>query len=260
MGDFLDVLARDSKATCESGYYRDESIQGARHEKFSLRGGIIKCKKNALISEIKRSSPSKGIIRKDLDVASVASAMERGGAAGISVLTEPMHFKGSLRDLMLVRESVSIPILMKDLIVDRSQVDAASRIGADAVLLIKGIFERDYADRSLEGMIDYVHSKKMEVLLEVHSKDEFRSAIGLKVDLVGINNRNLKTLGVDINTTEEILRKRKIDNFIVVSESGIESQADVCFLRGAGARAFLVGTSVMSADNVEEKVRELVEA
>jgi indole-3-glycerol phosphate synthase len=186
--------------------------------------------------------------------------MARGGAAGISVLTEPSHFNGSLHDFILARDTVSLPLLMKDIIVERSQVETAHCIGADAVLLIKSIFDRGYADCSLEAMIDRVHSRNMEVLLEVHTSEEFRDAEGLDADLIGINNRDLKTLKVDLHTTEAILAGHKNSSTMVVSESGIESQADVLFLRRAGARAFLIGTSVMSAENVGLKVRELVEA
>ncbi len=261
MADFLDFLARDSKATCESGYYRaDLSGRGKRHEKLSLKESVLKCTNDAIIAEIKRSSPSVGVMMKVADAKSFSSAAERGGAAGISVLTEPRHFGGSLCDLMLVRESASVPLLMKDIIVDRTQVDAASRIGADAVLLIQTVFERRYADCSLEDMIDYVHSKRMEVLLEVHTKEEFRTAIGLDVDLVGINNRDLRTLKVDLRTTEWILMEHEGLERVVVSESGIRSRADVLFLRSVGAKAFLVGTAIMLAGNVEMKVRELAGA
>jgi indole-3-glycerol phosphate synthase len=261
MADFLDILARDSKMTCESGYYQANlREQKYKHEKISLKESIIKCKKNAIISEIKRASPSKGILRKELDVVNVASAMKRGGAIGISVLTEPKHFSGSLRDFMLVRESVPIPLLMKDVVVERPQVEAASRAGANAVLLIKTLFERKYTDCCLEDMIDYVHSQKMEVLLEAHTEKEFQDATNLDADLVGINNRDLKTLEVDLHKTEEILAKQRSGNAIIVSESGIESSTDVRFLRSIGARAFLVGTSIISANDVEGKVRDLMEA
>ena len=261
MTDFLDILALDCKSNIERGYYRlDRADRELRHEKLSLKENIIRCRKNAIIAEIKRSSPSKGQIRGELNAATIASEMERGGASGISVLTEPKHFKGSLQDLMLVRESVAIPILMKDFIVSRTQIDAASRIGADAILLIMTIFERNYSDCGLEDMIKYAHFRDMEVLLEVNNEEEFRGAVGSGADLVGINNRDLKTLAVDIRTTERILKIFYNHNLTVVSESGIESQSDVRLLRGAGARGFLIGTSVMSTSNVEQKVRELVEA
>ncbi len=261
MADFLDTLTRDSKINCRNGYYRVlPGGMNAERRKVSLRESIEGRTGNAIIAEIKRASPSKGTIRSDPDIGRLASAMERGGAAGISVLTEPSHFNGSLADLVLARGSVALPLLMKDIVLDRSQVEAASRMGADAVLLIKAIFDRDYADCRLEAMIDLVHSLGMEVLLEVHTSEEFREAMGLEADLIGVNNRDLGTLRVDLRTTERILAAHRGCPAVVVSESGISSPADVLFLKGVGARAFLVGSSVMLAGDVEDKVRELVEA
>ncbi len=259
MADFLDSLARDAQVTCKSGYYEamPEKTE-AKHTGASLRESVERRTGNAIIAEIKRASPSKGTIRNGVDIRGVASAMERGGAAGISVLTEPRHFSGSLTDLVLARKSVSLPLLMKDIVVEGSQVEAASSLGADAVLLIKTVFDRGYADRSLGAMIDHVHSLEMEALLEVHTDGEFRDAMALDPDLVGINNRDLKTLKVDLHTTESILAGHKGCAAVVLSESGISTKADILFLRCAGARAFLVGTSVMLAGDVEAKVRELV--
>ncbi len=257
MRDFLDVSARNAKRTVESGYYQAEMVE---HTRRSLKDGIVNCKANPIISEIKISSPTRDVARGDVDVADTASAMKRGGAAGISVITEPKYFKGSLRNFKLVRERVPLPLLMKDFVVSQAQVEAASKIGADTILLIQAFFDRDYCDRSLEEMIEHAHSYEIEVLLEVHTAEEFQSALQSNADLIGINNRNLKTLTLDIRVTEEILKRHCPHEKIVVSESGIASPSHIRFLRGAGAKAFLVGTAVMSAHNVEEKVRELVEA
>jgi len=261
VSDFLDTLAEDAKRTVESGYYQAEATkQTNKYRGYGLKENIVKCRKNPIIAEIKLSSPSRNIVRRDVDVVDIASAMKRGGAVGISVVTEPKHFEGSLRNFKLIRENTSIPILMKDFIISQVQVDAAYKIGADAILLIQALFDRNHCDSDLDKMIEYVHSYNMEVLLEAHTEDEFERAVSSDSDLIGINNRDLKTLNVDLHITQEILKKHSHQNRIIVSESGIESAPHIRFLRSAGARAFLVGTTVMSAHNIEEKVKELVEA
>jgi indole-3-glycerol phosphate synthase len=186
--------------------------------------------------------------------------MERGGAIGISVLTEPKHFGGSLRALKEARNHTNLPILMKDIIVDPVQVEAASKFGADAILLIYTIFKRNYANCSLEELIQLVHQFGLEVVLETHTKDEFRAALKTDADMVGVNNRDLKTLKVDFKLTEQVLADTKNCWKIVVSESGIQNTWDIRFLRVCGADAFLVGSAFMLAEDVESKVRELVHA
>jgi indole-3-glycerol phosphate synthase len=260
MGDFLDVLAKDCRETIESGYYNLEDPCIDMKHRLSLRDSLASCSQNAIIAEIKRSSPSKRQTVNKFDAGKVASNMERGGASAISVLTEPKHFKGSLLDLISARKNVSIPVLMKDIIIDQTQIHAASLIGADAILLIEAIFDRGYSNLSLGCMIKCAHSYGLEVLLETHTEEEFRDAVGSEADIVGINNRDLKTLSVDIGRTVRILKKIKGFAPFVVSESGIVSQSDLRFLRCAGAKAFLIGTSIISAVDVEKKVRELVVA
>jgi indole-3-glycerol phosphate synthase len=186
--------------------------------------------------------------------------MERGGAAGISVLTEPVHFGGSLSYLAKTRPTVNLPILMKDIIVSPIQLEAAKRGGANAVLLIQALFDRGYCDSDVATMIKEAHKLNLEVLLEVHTKEEFNRAQKTSADLVGINNRDLATLTVDLNVTRNILQDEIKEGRIVVSESGINSVADVRFLRKCGAKAFLVGSAVMLADDVEAKVKEFTQA
>ena len=256
MPDYLDVLARDAKKAVVDGYY-EVSKQFYVHA-VSLKKAIIKSKQNAIITEVKASSPSRGPIKTDFNPAEVARAMENGGATGISVLTEPKHFNGSLGNLVKVRESVRLPILMKDIILDPIQLDAASRIGANVVLLIKAIFERGYCEVSLEKMIEQVHSKNLEVLLETHNEEEYQQAIETDADLVGINNRDLRTLNVDLHITERILNKHENASKVVISESGVMTPTDLVFLRNCGAQAFLIGSSIMMADNIEKKVKEFV--
>lgn len=260
MPDIMDVLAQDSKRIIADGYYQQEPVQSIEIKEFSFRENILRCKRNPVITEVKLASPSRNTIRENVDVVDVASAMIRGGAIGLSVLTEPNRFKGSLDNLRRIRERVNVPLLMKDFIVSMDQVDAASRFGADAVLLIQALFDRNYCDRSLSEMVQYAHSLGLEVLLEAHTEDEFKKVVGSDADMIGINNRDLRTFAVNLNTTASILKKNNRGDRIVVSESGVESSRDLRFLRDAGACAFLVGTSVMSSNNIEEKVRELTEA
>jgi indole-3-glycerol phosphate synthase len=257
MGDFLDIITQNVKRTVESGYYQVESTT---HKGGSLKENILKCKGNPIISEIKLSSPTRNLVEGEVDVVEIASAMKSGGVIGISVLTEPKHFKGSLGNFKLIRENTSLPLLMKDFFIRQIQVDTAHKIGADAILLIQTLFDRDYCDIELEEMIEYAHSYNLEVLLETHTEFEFQRALNSNADIIGINNRDLKTLTIDIQTTEKILKKHDPINHIVVSESGVESPAHIHFLKYAGAKAFLVGTAILTSKNYEDKARELVEA
>jgi indole-3-glycerol phosphate synthase len=258
MSDFYDTLALDAQSTIVSGYYYVFTPSPSVH--LSLKKAIRECTRNPVITEIKPASPSMGILKDDVDSAQTALAMERGGAVGISVLTEPKHFHGSLMTLTKARRAVNLPILMKDIILNTEQVETALRVGADAVLLIKALFDRGYGEVSLERMITLAHSKGLEVLLETHTQKEFDEATFTEADIIGINNRNLADLKIDLNTTKKILENRTLKGLVVVSESGINTQEDLRFLSEAGASAFLIGSSIMLTENVEEKVREFVNA
>ena len=153
MSDFLDVLARDAKETIDSEYY--ETLKPTERVRISLRKAILESKANPVITEIKAASPSAGVIRKNVKASMIAKAMAKGGATAISVLTEPKHFNGSLEALTEAREAVKLPILMKDIILSPIQIEAASKIGANAVLLIKALFDRGYCEKSINEMIDW---------------------------------------------------------------------------------------------------------
>jgi len=256
MGDFLDVLAVDAKRTIAEGYYQID-YKGP-HSTLSLRKAIEGCALNPVISEIKRASPSLGPLRTGIDPAEVALEMEAGGATGISVLTEPVHFKGEVTSIRRVREAVRAPILMKDIIVDPVQVEAAFRTRADAILLIKALFDRDHCLWGLDEVIGHAHGLGLEVLLETHTDEEFRGALQSDADLIGINNRNLKTLEVDLNVTKRILESYDLEDKIIVSESGIGTPEDLILLRKAGARAFLIGSALMQSDDISGAVRRFV--
>ncbi len=255
--NFLDALATNAYISIAEGYYDiDTKIEASTH---NLNQNIRRSSKNAIISEIKFASPSQGIIHTEENAVSSAKAMSNGGAVGLSVLTEPKTFLGSLDNFMKVREVVDLPLLMKDIIVTKKQLDVALKIGADVILLIQTLFDMGRCKNTVEQMIEYAHSKDLQVLLEIHSKEEFEKAIQSNADLIGINNRNLETFEVDLSTTKTILESKDKGNKIIVSESGINTAKDVCILKKSGADAFLVGTSVMKSKDIASKVKELVE-
>jgi len=260
MSDFFDRLALDAQTTIFSGYYYMYAPSPSLH--LSLKRAIRECIRNPIIAEIKSTSPSIGKIREisETEPEEIALAMQRGGAVGISVLTEPKHFHGSLLTLTKVRRAVNLPILMKDIILNKEQIETALRVGADAVLLIKALFDRGYSQTDLDSMINYAHSIGLEVLLETHTLKEFEAAVLSEADIIGINNRNLADLSINLDITKKILENNTMRGLVVVSESGIKTPADLKFLSEAGASAFLIGSSIMLTENVEEKVREFVNA
>jgi indole-3-glycerol phosphate synthase len=259
MRDFLDELAESAKETLHQAYYELAVPAPKRHVSVSLKQAILKSGNVAVITEIKGASPSKGVIRSKIQPAKLATAMAKGGAAGISVLTEPKHFSGSLEYLACVRNTVQSPILMKDFVLSPVQLDAAARVGANAVLLIQALFDRGYCDCGVYEMTVAAHKRGLEVLLETRNEEEFQRAVQGEADLVGINNRDLGTLRVDLNVTRRILSKCDANGKVVVSESGVNSSEDIRFLQAAGAKAFLVGSVVMLSADVEAKVRELTQ-
>ncbi|HEX7482183.1 MAG TPA: indole-3-glycerol-phosphate synthase [Candidatus Bathyarchaeia archaeon] len=256
MNDFLDTLAMDATKTIDSGYYQTKVY--IKQPKIKLKQAILDCQANPVITEIKAASPSLGTIRTQVNPKEIVQAMEKGGAVGISVLTEPKHFHGSLSTIIQAREATNLPIIMKDIILVADQIEVAAQIGANAVLLIQALFDRGCSEMSVDKTIAFAHSKGLEVLLETHTEGEFRFAVETEADLVGINNRNLGTLKIDLNTTKEILKRNDKRGKVVISESGIKTSADLQFLKGCGASAFLIGSAIMSTENIEEKVMEFV--
>ena len=253
MADFMETLVKEALERVKSGYYRTRRY--LNFPKLSLKEAIVNCQYAPVIAEIKPFSPSRGLLRHVTNPEVLARAMERGGAVGISVLTEPKRFGGSIQALSRVKKSVNRPVLMKDIIVDGVQIEAAANIGADSVLLIYSIV----ADK-VDKFIKLAHTLGLEVLLETHTIEEFKAALETEADMIGVNNRDLKTMNVDLHVTARILAEVSPASKIVVSESGIETVDHIRFLRKCGAHAFLVGSSIMLADDIEEKVRELVMA
>ena len=206
----------------------------------------------SLVAEFKRSSPSAGEIRPGATVADVCSAYERGGAAALSVLTEETRFGGSLDDLRQARAASSLPILRKDFIVDAYQLYEAAVNGADAVLLIVAAL----SDEQLRALHEETRFLDLDSLVEVHDEDDLERALELDADVIGINNRNLKDLSIDLETTNELLTDVPAGK-TVVAESGYTRHDQLLELERIGVDAVLVGESLMRAPDPEEAVREL---
>jgi indole-3-glycerol phosphate synthase len=215
-------------------------------------------KKTSIIAEVKKASPSKGIIRDDFNPLEIALAYERGGASCISVLTDEKFFQGGFDNLQLIRSRVSIPLLCKEFIIDPYQIYFARLKGADAILLIAAILD----DNTIKDFLLIARSLGMTVLVEVHTLNEFDRVLAIPgINLVGINNRNLEDFSVDLAITEDLLKQRqdilnKLD-ITVVSESGLYAASDLAFVFKAGAKAVLIGESLVKQDDVEQAIRQI---
>lgn len=206
-----------------------------------------------LITEIKRASPSKGLIRPDFDPATLARAYADGGATCLSVLTDIPYFQGADDHLVMARAAVALPVLRKDFMVDSYQITESRALGADCILLIIAALSAGQA----QELEDLAFSHGMDVLIEVHNEDELESALRLKSPLIGVNNRNLKTLVTDTATTLR-LAKYIPDDRILVCESGLGGPEDLAAMARAGARCFLIGESLMHQDDVTLAVKTLL--
>jgi indole-3-glycerol phosphate synthase len=206
-----------------------------------------------LIAEVKKASPSAGLIREDFDPVVIAQTYAQAGAACISCLTDEPYFQGKLEYLSAIRQVVEIPIMRKDFILDRYQVVEARAAGADCILLIAECLN----DCEMRDLYFFASELGMECLIELYEPENLDRVLKLDAPLVGINNRNLRTFVTDLNHTIE-LGKQIPDSTVLVAESGIRNRADVQHLKAGGARAILVGETLMRQDDISAKVREMI--
>jgi indole-3-glycerol phosphate synthase len=209
--------------------------------------------KLAVIAEIKKASPSAGVIAKSFEPVEIAKNYERAGANAISVLTDTKFFQGKLRDLKDVRAAVSIPLLRKDFVLDEIQIAESVANGADAILLIVAALEQ----KELGDLLDAAASYRLDALVEVHTREELNRALDAGAKIVGINNRNLATFDVDLAVTEELCREVP-DEIVLVSESGIKTPQDVARVKACGVDAVLVGEALMRREISIEQLRAVI--
>jgi indole-3-glycerol phosphate synthase len=254
--NILKRLVYNSQAAIADGTYEvDANLQKSTKD----LDQIIKSNPHpTLLTEIKYASPALGKIRTMSDPVSLARKMIAGGSKALSILTQPNLFHGSPEHFMKVRQVVDVPLLMKDVMIENIQIDAAEKIGADYILLIQSLFDQGFL-KEIDEFIEYAHKKELKILLEVHTKQEFVNALKTEADLIGINNRNLDTLEIDLKTTATVLEGYEKQRPIL-SESGIQTTDDIQYLKKSGADAFLIGSSIMKSDDIEEQVRNLVSA
>ncbi|MGF2411272.1 MAG: indole-3-glycerol phosphate synthase TrpC [Ferruginibacter sp.] len=219
----------------------------------SLKQNLLDEKGTGIIAEFKRASPSKGIINNDANVFDVVSGYELHGAAAASILTEPVYFKGTNDDIINIRESINIPILRKDFIFDEYQIAEAKAIGADVILLIAA----SLTPAEVKRLATFATGVGLEVLLEIHTEEELQHICDA-TEIVGINNRDLKTFTVDINRSIELGKKIPADK-IKIAESGINNIDTICTFKNAGFKGFLIGENFMKAPNPTIAFAEFVQ-
>jgi indole-3-glycerol phosphate synthase len=206
-----------------------------------------------VISEIKRASPSKGIINQNVNPIEQAKQYQAYGAAAISVLTDETFFKGTIEDLAAVRKEVDVPLLCKDFIIDEIQIDRANQAGADVILLIAAALDPE----RLYELYQYAKQQNLEVLTEVHNEAELDQVMDFNPELIGINNRNLKTFEVNLAVTEQLGFTLKKAGKLFISESGMKTKEDVIRVRDAGAKGILVGETLMQANSLADTFSDL---
>lgn len=257
-GTYLDRIVDDVRRRLEAGQSSPRTDAGSMPRR-SLVAQVEAARaldELAIIAEVKRRSPSVGDIAPDVDPVGQALAYESAGASGISVLTEPDHFGGSLDDLVAVRHAMATAaVLRKDFVIDARQLDEARGCGADAVLLIAALHDADV----LVQLAAYADALGLEVLLEIHDEQELERALATNVRLIGINNRDLRSFEVDLATTERLAPLVPADR-LVVAESGIRTPEDAARLRTAGVDALLVGEALMRAREPGGLLRALATA
>lgn len=253
---FLDDLLASTREAIQSAKREkpETELKSRIRDRNSTRPFTAVCsgKGMRLIAELKQASPSKGILRPDFKPVEIARIYEEEGASAVSILTEERYFKGSLRTLDAVREKVALPILRKDFILEEYQVYEARAFGADAILLIAAILD----EPRLKGYRELAEDLSLDVLVEVHSREELEKAVSAGAPMIGINNRNLKTFKTDLETTFQLVRDIP-EGRVSVSESGISKREDMVRLEEAGLNAVLIGETFMTCADIGLKIREL---
>lgn len=247
-----EVRARRAKVSLQSLETRARNCSPPRGFRAALAGAYAPGRL-ALIAEIKKASPSRGLIREDFDPPALARAYERGGATCLSVLTDGPSFQGDDRDLVAVRASSALPCLRKEFLIDPWQVVESRALGADAVLVILALVD----DSLARDLISEARRLGMDVLAETHDAAELRRATALGADLIGVNNRDLKTFVTDLAVTESLAEEMPA-TAVIVTESGVYTAVDAARMEAAGAKAMLVGESLMRAEHLEAATRALL--
>jgi len=246
-----EITEREQKVSSAALQQQAHHVSPPRGFIAALRRRVDKGE-SGIIAEIKKASPSKGVIREDFNVVEIARSYEAGGASCLSVLTDNEYFQGHELFLTQARSACRLPVIRKDFIIDPYQVMEARAIGADCILLIVAALD----DHQLSSLYAAARAQGMDVLVEVHDGDELERALTLDLDLVGINNRNLRTFDTSLATTIELL-PRVPDHCLVVTESGIHSRADVQLMRDHDVHAFLIGEAFMRAADPGQALAEL---
>lgn len=253
MGTILEKIIAEKRRFLEGFRVTENIVYGEERKKASFIDILEKAKEVSIIAEFKRASPSKGDINMGVDPAVQTKTYIEAGADAVSVLTDTPFFKGSYADLERVRTTINSPILCKDFIIDRVQIDAAKRAGADLILLIAAALD----DEKLRSLYEYALEKDLEVLLEVHNEEEAERALKTGNRLIGVNNRNLKTFEVDLSVTEALAPMVKKEGCFLISESGMKTPADVERVVAAGASGILVGETFMRHESVSAAIKEM---
>lgn len=262
MGNILDEIVEQKRREIAllperriaAGELRDAMLGRGESRDFLAALKASRAGDIALIAEVKRASPSAGEICRDFDPVRIAREYEAAGASCLSVLTDEKYFKGSLDYLRQIRAAVNLPLLRKDFIIDERQILEAIEWGADAILLIVAILD----DAQLKQFHELAAHAGLAALVEVHDEQELDRAAAMGANLIGVNNRNLKTFKVDLATTERLAGKAVELGALLVAESGIHSRGDVERLANAGAQAILVGESLLRNGDIAEQVKNLL--
>jgi indole-3-glycerol phosphate synthase len=254
MATILDTILSEKKIEVEQLKTNQTRLdEGNIHTPRSFVSILEKTDKLAIISEFKRSSPSKGEINSSLDPVEQTSSYVKYGASAVSVLTDHRFFNGSISDLKAARKAIDVPILCKDFIIDSIQIDVAQNAGADIILLIVAAMD----EKKLVELYQYATNHQLEVLMEVHSEDELKIALKTGAKLIGVNNRNLKTFEVDLSVTEKLAPIVKQSGAFLISESGIKTLDDVKRVMKAGANGILVGEMLMRAEDLPSTLQQM---